>query len=337
MIRPLLFAASAFAAAASAPVFATAVSAPAAGASQGATQAPREPPSNDRVGVAIDYYVGDANRAPTRVSHEVMLSQSILRQGDPNRPPSPGAALQFNKEVALVTLLPANATPILQHPEQEVLYVESGAGRLDDGKLGWDLKPGIAVLIPPNHPHRISAAPGSTLKMIDYTRINEPDTVARKDILVRDVDVMLMTERNVHWSNQTKYVFLGPDGLAPQDHVYIVYMGPMTIAGPHAHSPGQEELWIKVTEPPALMQLGSEIRPWPINAGFVAPPNGQTVHAAINSSSETQAFFYYSRLQPGAPERPAEPASPLIAEALQRSTIAGAPLEPAAGPTRRGR
>ena len=41
-----------------------------------------------------------------------------------------------------------------------------------------------------------------------------------------------------------KYVFSGAhpdDGMHWNDRLYIVYMGPMSIAGPHAHTPEQEE------------------------------------------------------------------------------------------------
>ena len=83
---------------------------------------------------------------------------------------------------------------------------------------------------------------------------------------------MAMTEQNVHWSNMSKYVFLGPDGLYENDHVLLVYMGPMTIAGPHAHTPPQEEIWTKVSDGPAIMQVGSEIRNWtPKHVGARAP------------------------------------------------------------------
>ena len=44
---------------------------------------PTEPPANDRVGVSIDRFIGDANRAPSRVSHDVMFTRSIIRAGDP--------------------------------------------------------------------------------------------------------------------------------------------------------------------------------------------------------------------------------------------------------------
>ena len=126
---------------------------------------------------------------------------------------------------------------------------------------------------------------------------------------MRDVNVILYTERNVHWSNFAKYVFDDRDGMHPSDRIYIVDMAPMTIAGPHAHVPNSEEGWVKVTDGDAIMQLGSEIRRWPANAGFLAPPNGQTVHAAINISDTVQSWLYFARLNPNAQPRPAEAAA----------------------------
>src|SRR4051812_40540374 len=110
----------------------------------------------------------------------------------------------------------------------------------------------------------------------------DPAVTPHKGILVRDVNVILYTERNVHWSNFAKYVFDDRDGMHPSDRFYIVEMAPMTVAGPHAHVPNAEEVWVKITDGEAVMQLGSEIRRWPSNVGFLAPPNAQTVHAAIN-------------------------------------------------------
>ena len=305
---------------------------PAGGAPAAATDTtPREPPSNDAAQVSVDMYIGDANKAPAHVSHDVMFTQAILTAGDPQHPTAPGAVLQYNKEIVLATLPGHNVTPLTQLPEQIILYVESGMGRLDDGKSFWDLKPNTAVLIPPNMVHRMIATTDAPLRMLMLSRTLEPSVTPRKDILVRDVDKLALTERNVHWSNESKYVFLGPDGLFPSDRILIVYMGPMTIAGPHAHTPGQEEAWVKVSEGPALMQMGSELRPWPSNVGFIAPPNGKTVHAAINNSPEIATWFYFARLQPNPPVNATpRPTPPAIAEGLKLATIPGRPLPPEA-------
>ncbi|MBU3077902.1 cupin domain-containing protein [Sphingomonas quercus] len=292
--------------------------------------APREPPSNETTGIAVGRFIGDANTAAPHVTHDVMFTRTILSAGDPLQPGNPGAVLRYNKEVALWTLPEHNQTPIAQQPELVILYVESGEGRIDDGKQFWDLKPGIAVMIPPNQAHRFTNTGDKPIQMLMISRMLEPEVKPHDGLLVRDVNLLALTERNVHWSNMTKYVFLPPDGYYPTERFYIVYMNPMTIAGAHAHTRDQEEIWVKITDAPALMQLGSEIRPWVANSGFVAPPNGQTVHAAINMSNEQQAWLYYGRLAPppvpGAPRPAPRPQNPAIVEGVERATIAGRPL-----------
>lgn len=297
-------------------------------AQQGAR--PVEPPSNDRVGISIDRFIGDANRSPSRVTHDVMLTRSILRSGDPLQPGDPGAVLRYVKEIVLATLPPRNTTPLTRVPELLIFVVQSGTGRLDDGTQWWELRPGIAVLVPPNQAHRLTNSSDEPLNMLMLSRDLEPEVTPRNGILVRDIDRMALTERNVHWSNMAKYVFEGTDpdvGLHWTERMLAVYMGPMTIAGPHAHTEEQEEIWIKFSDGEALMQLGSEIRPWPKNVGFLAPPNGQTVHAAINISDEIQTWIYFARLNPNSPRPNGPPRrNPVVAEALQAATIPGQPL-----------
>jgi mannose-6-phosphate isomerase-like protein (cupin superfamily) len=301
---------------------------------QGAPARPTAPPSNDRTGVSIDRYIGEIGTAFSRVSHDVMFTRSILRKGDPLGPGERGAVLRFNNDIGLATLMAGNATPLTRLTEQLILLVQSGEGRLDDGSMAWDLKPGIAAIVPPSLAHRFTSTGPEPLMMLMLTRDLEAEVTPRRGILVRDVNTLAFTEQNVHWSNMAKYVFSGAhpdDGIHWGDRVYIVYMGPMTMAGPHAHPPETEEVWIKLTDGDAVMQLGSEIRRWPKYVGFLVPPNGQTVHAALNLSDEVQAWFYFARHDANAPRpdpnaaRP--PGNPVIADALQRATIAGQPLQ----------
>lgn len=309
---------------------------------------PREPPANTATGVSIDRFIGDASKAPARLSHDVIYTQSILRSGDPSTPGPDGAVLQYRKEIVLGTMAPGQTSSMTTMAEQQVIYVESGAGRIDDGTLMWDLKPGIMLLVPPSQPHRFVSTGDQPLKMLMLSYALDAGITPHKGLLVRDVNLILYTERNVHWSNFAKYVFDDRDGMHPSDRVYIVEMSPMTIAGAHAHVPNAEEVWVKVSQGDAIMQLGSEIRRWPANAGFLAPPNGQTVHAAINISDSVQAWLYFARLNPNAQPRPATPAAPAggpaqaggggrgggrggggnpaVAESLVRATIAGRPL-----------
>jgi mannose-6-phosphate isomerase-like protein (cupin superfamily) len=326
-----------FAAAAASAALGAAAQAPAPAASG---EVPREPPSNFQTGVAIDRYIGDASRNPPTVSLDVMLTRPILTAGDPQKPGAPGAVLLYRKEIALDTLQPGETTSLGRSADQMIFYVEQGEGRLDDGKSYWPIKPGVMMLAPPGVGYRFAATGDKPLKMLSVDIPVEPGVKPKTEMIVRDVAKMALTERNVHWSNMTKYVFVGErDGLFPSDRVYIVYMAPMTLAGPHAHSPGQEEVWIKASEGRSIMQLGSEIRPWPMNAGFVAPPNGRTVHAAYNLDDHVQAWFYIARLNPNpsaAPRRPANrpPPPPAIAEGLAASNIAPTPLPTRGSPRR---
>jgi mannose-6-phosphate isomerase-like protein (cupin superfamily) len=301
---------------------------------------PVEPPSNMQTGVSIDRFIGDASKSPGRLSHDVILTQSILRAGNPAAPGPDTAVLQYRKEVVLGTMYAGQTSALVSLPEQQVIYVQAGTGRIDDGTEFWDLRPGIMLLVPPQQPHRFMSTGDKPLKMLMLSWTLEPNITAHKGLLVRDTNLILYTERNVHWSNFAKYVFDDRDGMHPSDRIYIVEMTPMTIAGPHAHPVDAEEVWIKITDGDALMQLGSEIRRWPANAGFLAPPNGQTVHAAINISDSVQQWLYFARLNPNAPPRVVPPpgaapavgrggggrGNPAIGESLVRATLAGRPL-----------
>jgi mannose-6-phosphate isomerase-like protein (cupin superfamily) len=303
-----------------------------------------EPLSNMATGVVIDRYIGEASRAPSRRWHNTMFVQNILHQGDPDpaKQGNPGAVLTVNKSLDLVTLPGRNITPLEPWADQVIAYVTGGQGRLDDGNQYWDLKEGVAFIIPPGQAHRLTNAGESTLRMLVYTQVMPQQGITpRQGILVRDTNLMAMSEENVHWSNMSKFVFQGSDGMAGR--ILLVYMGPQTIAGPHGHVPGTEEIWTKVSNGPSIMQIGSEIRQWRPNMAMKAPPNGHTVHAAINTSNSIQYWFYFAQFPPppaqaagrggnagrgGAGGRGALGAQPpsFPQQALTRATVAGRPL-----------
>lgn len=299
-----------------------------------------EPLSNMVTGVSIDRYIGDVAQSPTRRWRNTMFVQNILRSGDPDttRPGNPGAVLKVNRSMDLATLPARNVTPLVAASDQFILYVQSGQGRLDDGSLYWDLRPGIAVLVPAGAMHRFTATGDAPLKMLVLTQGDAvPPTAPRRDMLVRDTLLMGMSEENAHWSNMSKVVFGAADGMAGGGRILLVFMGPMTIAGPHAHVVGTEEMWVKVTNGAALMQIGSEIRPWRQNMGMLAPPNGRTVHAAINTSNQIQHWLYFGAFPPnpnpappqagrGGAGRGANPPPSFPQAAAQRATVAGRPL-----------
>lgn len=287
---------------------------------------PRESEANAVTGIVPERYIGDAALSPPRIWGNAMLVRTILAKGDPAQPGMPGALLIHKSEIVAARLEAGEATSLMRPAEQLIAYVKSGSGQLDDGTQRWPLRPGFAVLIPAGMAHRISAAADGPLTMTILAGPPQGNTTPSAVILVRDTAKLLYVEQGAHWVNLSKAPFRDVG-----ERFLLVSMAPMTIAGAHAHVPGTEEAWVKLTRAPALLQVGSEIRWWKQDQGFVVPPNGRTVHAAINHSNERQTWFYFSTFPRPAnapPPRSAQPVDPAFAEAVAAATIAGEPLVP---------
>ena len=291
-----------------------------------------EPQSNARTNVQIDRFVGDPMNAVPHLSHGGLLTRTILRNGDPYTPGQASAVLEYRTQSARATLLPQSRTPLMSINNQFLFYVVSGEGRLDDGTNSWDLHNGITMLIPPDVQRRFVNTSTEPLEMI---MVEWPaNEIARKDILVRDVTLLPYFEENAHWNNMSKCVFTQADGMTGR--VLLVMLLPMTMAAPHAHGPSTEEFWTKITPGNALLLLGSELREMPQYSAFLAPPDGQTQHAQINTSKTQVEMWLYvaggnvgGRVEPGAPA-PGGRGNPNLSReqaVVDQATVKGTPLQ----------
>lgn len=302
---------------------------------------PLEPPGNDETGISIDRFIGDAGKSAARISHDTMYTQRIFSAGEAATG-SAGAVLAPGEQTDLATLMPHDVTSLFVTPKELIFYVESGKGRLDDGGQYWEVSSGFGMMIPPNMAHRLTNVGDEPLKMIMFSF--NPVYASPKSIVVRDSHKVLMIEHNVHWSHNSKLLF-GPE--AGVSRVLVITFAPMTIAGPHASSLNTDPKaggvqWIHVEDGPMLFQLGSELRRWPINTGFVTPLDGRTVHGRYNIGETVQTTLFInsgssmpaaSRAGPALPSfwhnppLKGEASSPAIAESyLKGSVVAGRPL-----------
>jgi mannose-6-phosphate isomerase-like protein (cupin superfamily) len=248
-----------------------------------------ERPTNERSGVQIDQFIGHPLNSTGHLSHGGLLTRAILRHGNPNVPGPPGAVLEHRTQLATALLQPQSSTALLTLGEQFLFQVTGGRGRLDDGTNYWELREGISVLVPPGVPRRFTNTFDAPLEMVMLEwPANER---ARKDILVRDVNLMPYCEENVHWNNMSKCIFGAEDGMTGR--VLIVMSLPFTMASPHPHTPGTEEFWTNISPVSAILLLGSELREIPQYSAFLAPPNGSTWHAQINTSKSEVARWLY--------------------------------------------
>lgn len=261
---------------------------PAAGG-RGSVQS--NPQSNEQAGVDIDRFIGIPENNPPHLSHGLLVTHNLLKAGDPYHPGKNGEVMEYWKDLSVATLLARNKTPMVTLPDQFLFYVESGQGRLDDGKQYWDLRENIAVLIPPNAPHRIVNDSDQPLNMILLTWT--PTAPPRKDILVRDINLLPWCEENAHWSNTSKCVFSGVDGLFSSERMLFVMVQPWTISQPHSHGTGNEEMWIKVTPGTEVVMLGSELRELGQNAAYSVPTTGFTEHGNLNLTRDRVDWWVY--------------------------------------------
>jgi mannose-6-phosphate isomerase-like protein (cupin superfamily) len=241
--------------------------------------------------VDLDRFIGNAADSPVHLSQGLLLTHSMLKAGDPYHPGVRGAVLEYRKDLSIATLLAKNGTPMTSLADQLFFYVESGEGKLDDGKQYWDLHENIAVLIPPNAPHRIVNDSDKPLTMVMLTWA--PSAPPRSDILVRDVNLLPWCEENVHWNNASKCVFGAADGLFQSERMYLVMLQPWAASQPHSHGEGTEEIWTKVSPGTAVVLVGSELREMPQNSAYLVPPTGFTDHANFNLSKDRVDWYLY--------------------------------------------
>ncbi len=249
--------------------------------------------SNEVGGVDIDRFIGFAENSPVHLSHGTILTHSILRAGDPYKPGASGAVLEYRKDLSVATLLARNRTPLSTLPEEFFFFVKGGQGTLDDGKMYWDLHEGIAILAPPNVPHRFintSSEKPLTMIMVSWTSQSPSPGSA---LVVRDVALLPYCEENVHWNNTSKCIFSTADGLVQGERMYVVMLQPRAMSAPHTHGAGTEEIWTKLTPGTAVTLLGSEIRDMPENSAYLVPPTGFTQHGNLNLTADRVDWWLY--------------------------------------------
>jgi mannose-6-phosphate isomerase-like protein (cupin superfamily) len=247
--------------------------------------------SNEQAGIDVDRFMGYPSNKTVHISHAGLLTHSILRAGNPYEPGPQGAVLEYRKDLSTATLLPNSQTPLSTLSDEFFFYVKSGEGRLDDGKQYWDLHPNMAILAPPNVPHRFVNKSDKPLSMIMLTFAGGP--AAHSELIVRDVSLLPWCEENAHWNNTSRCIFSAADGLIQGERMYLVMLQPWAVSQPHSHVPGTEEIWVKVTPGGAVALLGSELREMPEDSAYLVPPNGITDHSNINLSKTAVEWWIY--------------------------------------------
>jgi mannose-6-phosphate isomerase-like protein (cupin superfamily) len=288
---------------------------------------------NEQEGVSVDRFIGHPEDQPVHLSHGTMLTHAMLYAGDPNQPGPQGAVLEYRKTLATAELLPGSQTPVESYPDEYFFYVKSGEGRLDDVKQYWNLRPDIAVLVPPSVAHRfVNTSSEKPLSMIMLQWTGGPN--AKNSLIVRDTRLLPWCEENAHWNNTSRCIFGAADGLLQGERIYTVMLQPWAVSQPHNHTPGTEEIWTKISPGTIPILLGSDLREMKEDTAYLVPPTGKTDHSNLNLSKDKTEWWIYIARGPASPTSAprlqgspnGRPANPNLSRDTQAATVSGKPL-----------
>ena len=243
----------------------------------------------------IDHFFSSWKESMPRHTHGSLVERDIFTrcEGDPLKPETRGAVLTNLKRFSHGTLeTGTTTTPATLKDEQEIFYIYSGKGIVKSGGKTADLHSGIAVLLPPDVEFTIKSTGDEPLKMYILTEYIPEGFKPKKEMVVKDENVIPFSSSNVHWSHCYKGIMRKEDGLSTLRGLGPVWFLPMTMGQPHSHIEGCEEIWFSL-EGDITILLGKQIRKFPPGMAYKIPPNGKTPHSTINVTDEMIKVFWF--------------------------------------------
>jgi mannose-6-phosphate isomerase-like protein (cupin superfamily) len=253
----------------------------------------------------IDKFIGDWHDSTPRHEHGSLVLRDILTHGNNLNPPQPGAVLQATNFVAYGRLQPRDVTtPEKLEDQQEIYYIDGGAGEITAGGKTAQLHKDIAVFVPAGLEFSMKNTGSDDLTM--YV-VNEPvpkGFTPRADMLVTDertVPVRTPMEASPytlpgasgHWAHIVRDLFSRTDGLATLGDIITVTINPMQMGEPHPHNLGQEEIWVAI-DGTSLAFIGTQLRVQPPGVGYMIRPDMSMTHSNINSGDTPVKFLWFA-------------------------------------------
>ncbi len=252
----------------------------------------------------IDHFIAGWRESMPVATHGSLVERAIFTQstGDVMRPATRGAVLTELKRFSHASLAPrASTAPVTLEGEQEIFYIDGGAGTITAGKKTAELRDGVGVLMPPGVTFTMTCTSDVPLTMYVMVEAVPEGFKPRRDMLVHDERVIPFHTTSGHWTHMSKRLFTPEDGLATLVGMGPVWFAPMTMGQPHSHSPGVEEIWFSLSEGVRIL-LGKEMRELPPGWAYKIPPNSATPHSTINATDTTIKTFWLMKNAPHTPE-----------------------------------
>ncbi len=235
-----------------------------------------------------DMFMGNWRDSMPRLMHGSLVFRDMLTalEGpDDLHPARRGACLQYAEAVSYATLEPgatARTIPGELKNIQQTFVVHEGEGVIKSGNKTVELKKGMAFIITPGLDFTLTAAGGKYMEFYIASEKIPSGFTPKKTLEVADNrgEAPFMS---VHWANIDRVMIGKQNGMCQYGAFTEVKLDAMTMAQPHSHEKGIEEIWI-ATDGYLDLLLGKNLRRLPEGTAYRVPSTGKTAHSNINAS-----------------------------------------------------
>ncbi|MFC1538071.1 cupin domain-containing protein [Candidatus Latescibacterota bacterium] len=241
-----------------------------------------------------DLFISNWRESMPRLELGNLVVRDLLTpcKDDPMQPHTRGAVITVIKSLTHAALeVDVSTTPATLKGEQKIFYIESGTGVVKAGNQTANLRESVLFMVPEGLEFTITNNGDIPLTMYVITEPVPDGFKPRKDMLVKDCNVLPYSGTTGHWTHITKNGIRDGEGLATLTGLCPVWYDPMTMGQPHSHTVGTEEIWFGVKGDITLF-LGKQLRKLPVGSAYKIPPNGKTPHSNINVSDEPIHLFW---------------------------------------------
>ena len=234
-------------------------------------------------------FIGNWRESIPRHIHGGLVVRDILTElegEDHLRPTRKGAVLTTLKSVSYATIEPhVSTTPFANKDEQELFYINSGTGVIKSNGNTYNLREGAGLVIAPGVEYTMTNT-GSDEHLTMYRVVEPiPEGFTPNTKLVVTNEYENDEWMNIHWANIGRSIIDGKKGTAVVGGFTATKLDPMTMAQPHSHQEGVEEVWIALKGDITLL-LGKHLFKLPVGAAYKIPENGMCAHSNINASNK---------------------------------------------------
>ena len=233
-----------------------------------------------------DLFIGNRLHSMPRILHGALIVRDMLTPlvGEPLRPTLKGAVLTKMQSVSFFTLEANGRTqPAILDSEQYIFYIDGGCGTIHSGNDSFELREGIGVLVPPSLEFTMEAGatPITGYLVVEPVPAGFTPNTAIKTVDEHDGPLNI----SVHWANIDNGLFSKGDGLTTLLGIGVIRLDAMTIAQPHSHAEGIEEVWFAI-DGDIMTLLGKQLRHLPVGTAYKIPADNMTAHANINRTDD---------------------------------------------------